>query len=104
MIWSTRSRSMAMTTTDLEEKVSHVRWRPYITASASVRSVRRRVRPASLFWRVFLVNVTLVTVAVALLALTPLTIARPTTLHQLALLGLGLGVWLLANALLLRIS
>jgi two-component system sensor histidine kinase UhpB len=93
-----------MTTTDLDELIGRLRLRPSVGAVASARSVRRRMRPASLFWRVFLVNVTLVTAAIALIALTPLTIAKPTTLRQLALLALGLGVWLLANALLLRVS
>lgn len=94
-----------MATTDLEERVGRGRSPVFrLGAVTWANGVKRRLRPASLFWRVFLVNVMLVTVAVALLALTPLTIAKPTTLHQLALLALGLCVWLLANALLLRVS
>src|SRR5260370_37927981 len=94
-----------MAATDLDESVGRVRSpAPYMGALTWARFASRSLRPASLFWRVFLVNVTLVTGAVALLALTPLTIAKPTTLRQLSLLALGLSVWLVTNALLLRVS
>lgn len=93
-----------MTTTDLDERIGRVRRPRYVDVLTSAKAVRRRVRPASLFWRVFLVNVALVTAAVTLIASTPLTISKPTTTHQLVLLALGLCVWLLANALLLRVS
>ena len=73
-----------------------------------------RLRPASprrfsastlgMYWRVFAVNAAILAVAALLLALTPVTISRHTTPAQLAILGAGLVVMLLANALLLRLS
>jgi two-component system, NarL family, sensor histidine kinase UhpB len=60
--------------------------------------------PSSLFWRVFLVNAALATAAVALLAVTPLTVSNPATSRQLAVLAAGLFALLVANALLLRVS
>lgn len=63
-----------------------------------------RLRPASLFWRVFLTNASLATAAVVLLAVTPLTVSNPATARQLALLALGLAALLFANLLLLRVS
>jgi two-component system sensor histidine kinase UhpB len=66
--------------------------------------VRSRFSPASLFWRVFLVNATLVTLAVVLLAVSPLTVSNPVTSRQGWLLALGVGVVLAANVLLLRVS
>jgi two-component system, NarL family, sensor histidine kinase UhpB len=64
----------------------------------------RRLSPASLFWRVFLVNAVLVTAAVFLLAVTPLTVSDPATTSQLLYLSLGLIVLLAANVALLRVS
>jgi two-component system, NarL family, sensor histidine kinase UhpB len=93
-----------MATTDLRRGLESKSAASQVGALARARLMTRLLRPASLFWRVFLVNASLVTAAVVLLALTPLTIKKPTSLHQLALLALGLGVWLVANALLLRIS
>ncbi|MBA3843048.1 MAG: HAMP domain-containing protein [Actinobacteria bacterium] len=60
--------------------------------------------PASLFWRVFLVNAVLVTAAVVLLAITLLTVSNPATARQLSLLAAGPVVLLVANGLLLRVS
>jgi two-component system sensor histidine kinase UhpB len=71
---------------------------------ANPRRLRWRLSPTSLFWRVFLVNATLVTVASILLAVTPLTVSNPATGHQLMLLGGGLFVLLVANVVLLRVS
>jgi len=72
---------------------------PTTTSARSVGSF-----PVSLFWRVFLVNASLVTVAVILLAITPLTVSDPVTARQLSVLALGLGCLLVANFLLLRMS
>jgi two-component system sensor histidine kinase UhpB len=58
----------------------------------------------SLFWRVFLVNATLVTAAVVALAASPLTVSDPVTARQLVLLASGLALVLVANVLLLRVS
>lgn len=63
-----------------------------------------RFSPASLFWRVFLVNASLVTLAVILLAVSPLTVSDPATSHQLVLLAAGLAALLVANVVLLRVS
>lgn len=71
----------------------------------SRRLSARRFLPTSLFWRVFLVNATLVTAGVVVLAVAPqLTVSAPATPRQLAMLAVGLGVLLLANVLLLRVS
>jgi two-component system sensor histidine kinase UhpB len=64
----------------------------------------RRQEPPSLFWRVFLVNASLLTVAAIVLVVTPATISFPATAHQLSTLTAGLVVMLAANALLLRLS
>lgn len=64
----------------------------------------RSFSPRSLFWRVFLVNAVLVTVAVGLLAVTPLTVSNPATPRQIGLLGGGLVVLLVSNFVLLRVS
>lgn len=62
------------------------------------------VFPTSLFWRVFVVNAALLTVAVVLLVATPATVSDPATADQLALLVGGLLVLLAANVFLLRVS
>jgi two-component system, NarL family, sensor histidine kinase UhpB len=60
------------------------------------------LRPRSLFWRVLVINATILIVAALLLALTPFTIRYPMRPdHALALAG-GVLVSVLANALLLR--
>lgn len=64
----------------------------------------RALSPASLFWRVFLVNAGLFVVAVLVLALTPVTVSNPATARQVGLLVLGLLILLAANAMLLRFS
>jgi two-component system sensor histidine kinase UhpB len=58
----------------------------------------------SLFWRVFLVNASLLTLAALVLVASPATISAPATAHQVTTVTLGLVVMLGANALLLRIS
>jgi two-component system sensor histidine kinase UhpB len=67
-------------------------------------TVRQRLWPESLFGRVFLVNSLLFTLAVVLLAVTPLTVSNPVTGGQLVWLAIGLVVLLAANVLLLRVS
>jgi two-component system sensor histidine kinase UhpB len=57
-----------------------------------------------MYWRVFAVNAAILAVAALLLALTPVTINSHTTPAQFAILGAGLVVMLVANALLLRLS
>lgn len=70
------------------------------------RLARRRgiPGPRSLFWRIFAVNALVATVAVVLLATTPLTVSNPATSQQIGLLTLGLAAVLVANLVLLRIS
>lgn len=63
-----------------------------------------RLFPASLFWRVFFVNAALVTTAVVLLAVTPLTVSNPVTTKQALYLSLGLVILLASNLALLRVS
>jgi two-component system sensor histidine kinase UhpB len=72
------------------------------------RTTFERLGPAalrvSLYWRVFAVNAAILSVAVALLVVTPVTIdARPTS-DQLVVLAGGLLVMLVANAWLVRFS
>ncbi|HEY3542473.1 MAG TPA: histidine kinase [Gaiellaceae bacterium] len=67
-------------------------------------STLRRLAPSSLFWRVFLVNATLVTVAAVVLAVSPVTVSDPATTRQLIFLAIGLVVLLLSNVALLRVS
>ena len=64
----------------------------------------RRLAPSSLFWRVFLVNATLVTVAAVILAVSPATVSNPATTRQMIFLAIGLVVLLLSNVALLRVS
>lgn len=70
------------------------------------RFARRRVRGYSpvLYWRVFAVNATVLTVAVLLIAVTPFAVSRDTTPGQLAVLLVGLVAMLAANAVLLRVG
>jgi two-component system, NarL family, sensor histidine kinase UhpB len=72
------------------------------------RTMLERLGPAalrvSLYWRVFAVNAVILSVAVALLVVTPVTIdARPTPGQLLVLAG-GLLLMLVANAWLVRFS
>ena len=72
------------------------------------RTTLERLGPAalrvSLYWRVFAVNAAILSAAVALLIVTPVTIdARPTR-GQLLVLATGLLVMLFANAWLVRFS
>jgi two-component system sensor histidine kinase UhpB len=73
------------------------------TAAAPRLPAWRRAA-TSLFWRVFLVNATLVTAGVVVLAASPLTISDPVTERQLALLAGGAALVLVGNVLLLRVS
>ncbi|OEU85050.1 histidine kinase [Streptomyces abyssalis] len=58
----------------------------------------------SLFWRIFLLNAAVLTVATALLLLGPVTVSTPVLLTEAAVLGVGLVSMLIANAALLRLS
>ena len=68
------------------------------------RAKRAGFSSRSLFWRVFVVNAVLLTGAVFLLAVTPLTVSDPATQSQLLYLSVGLVVLLAANVFLLRVS
>ena len=57
-----------------------------------------------LYWRVFAVNAAILTVALVLLAVTPVTVDRQITREQFLILLGGLAVMVVANALLLRLS
>ncbi len=65
---------------------------------------RLRFSPPWLFWRVFVLNATLLIAATVVLALSPATVSFPVRAHQLVVLGFGLAVLLPANAVLLRVS
>jgi two-component system sensor histidine kinase UhpB len=58
----------------------------------------------SLFWRIFLINAAVLTVATALVLLGPVTVSTPFVLTEALILSAGLVVMLFANALLLRIG
>ncbi|OEV09366.1 sensor histidine kinase [Streptomyces nanshensis] len=58
----------------------------------------------SLFWRIFLLNAAVLTVATALLLLGPVTVSTPVLLAEAAVLGAGLASMLVANAALLRLT
>ncbi|MFJ6212852.1 histidine kinase [Streptomyces sp. NPDC092296] len=58
----------------------------------------------SLFWRIFLLNAVVLSAATALLFWAPVTVSVPIVLTEAAVLIGGLGVMLLANAVLLRIG
>lgn len=57
-----------------------------------------------LYWKVFTINALVLSVATIALAVGPVTVSRPTAASELSVLGTGLAVMLLANALLLRSS
>lgn len=56
-----------------------------------------------LFWRIFMLNAVVLVVATALL-LGPVTVSTPVLLTEAAVLTVGLGAMLVANALLLRVG
>ncbi|MCQ4207428.1 MULTISPECIES: sensor histidine kinase [Streptomyces] len=58
----------------------------------------------SLFWRIFLLNATVLLAAVALLLLGPVTVSTPVVLTETLILAAGLVVMLTANAALLRVG
>jgi len=60
------------------------------------------VHPRSLFWRVFAVNAGLLSTVALLLLLSPIEIDAPITPVQALIIVSGLGITLIANALLLR--
>ena len=64
----------------------------------------RTLRRLPLYWRVCAVNSVLFVIAALLLAFAPITISDPITGNQAIVLGLGLIVILVTNALLLRVS
>lgn len=68
------------------------------------RRVRLRRVELGLYARVFVVNATILALAVSLLAFTPASVNSRTTTTQFLLLGAGVSVMLVANAVLLRIS
>ena len=57
----------------------------------------------SLFWRIFLLNAAMLTIATILL-LGPVTVSTPVLLTEALVLGAGLVIMLIANAVLLRIG
>jgi two-component system sensor histidine kinase UhpB len=71
-------------------------WRPPEEPQAS--------RVPSLFWRVFLVNASLLGAAALALAISPATVSFPATARQLLVLATGVVLVLIANAVLLRRS
>ena len=68
------------------------------------RRVRLRRVELGMYARVFAVNATILVLAVSLLAFTPASVNSRTTTTQFLLLGAGVAVMLVANAVLLRIS
>ncbi|MFC0531839.1 sensor histidine kinase [Phytohabitans kaempferiae] len=58
----------------------------------------------SLFWRIFLLNAAVLTVAVNLLLFGPVTVSTPVLFTEAVILTAGLAAMLLANAVLLRIG
>ncbi|MFM9371965.1 HAMP domain-containing sensor histidine kinase [Streptomyces sp. Da 82-17] len=58
----------------------------------------------SLFWRIFLLNASVLFVAAALLLLGPVTVSTPVLLTEALILCAGLVVMLIANAALLRVG
>lgn len=63
---------------------------------------RWQLRNVSLLWRVFVVNIVILVVAVALLAWTPVTVHRVATPSELVVLSIGLVVMLAVDLVLLR--
>lgn len=68
----------------------------------SRRGLRSRWREVSLLWRVFVVNIVIWLVAVALLAWTPVTVHRVATPRELVVLGIGLALMLAVDLVVLR--
>jgi two-component system sensor histidine kinase UhpB len=64
----------------------------------------RRTADLSLYVRVLTVNAAILAISVAVLIFTPVTVSRNVTNFELAVLLLGLGVTIVANAVLLRLS
>jgi two-component system sensor histidine kinase UhpB len=60
--------------------------------------------PVALFWRIFGLNAVVLGAATALLLLAPVTVSVPVALTEAVVLILGLGVMLVANAVLLRVG
>jgi two-component system sensor histidine kinase UhpB len=58
----------------------------------------------SLFWRIFLLNATVLFLAAALLLLGPVTVSTPVLLTEALILAVGLVAMLTANAALLRVG
>lgn len=58
----------------------------------------------SLFWRIFLLNATVLFMAAALLLLGPVTVSTPVLLTEALILAVGLVAMLTANAALLRVG
>lgn len=58
----------------------------------------------SLFWRIFLLNASVLFAAASLLLLGPVTVSTPVLLTEALILCAGLGVMLIANAALLRVG
>ncbi|MDG4824618.1 HAMP domain-containing sensor histidine kinase [Asanoa sp. WMMD1127] len=58
----------------------------------------------SLFWRIFLLNAAVLTVATALVLAGPVTVSTPVLLTEAVVLSAGLGAMLVANAVLLRVG
>ncbi|WP_432093331.1 HAMP domain-containing sensor histidine kinase [Streptomyces sp. bgisy100] len=57
-----------------------------------------------LFWRIFLLNAVVLTIAAVLLLLGPVTVSTPVLLTEAAILTVGLAAMLVANGVLLRIA
>jgi two-component system, NarL family, sensor histidine kinase UhpB len=61
--------------------------------------------PASaLFWRVFLLNALVLTLAAALLIISPATVSAPVSVREVGVLTVGLVVMLVVNAVLVRVG
>jgi two-component system sensor histidine kinase UhpB len=68
----------------------------------STSRLGRRLAELSLYWRVFAANTIVLAVAVALLALAPVTVSVPVALTELAILIAGMVAMLVLDLLLLR--
>src|SRR5687768_8278896 len=69
---------------------------------ATVVAMRTRIAAMPLFWRVFATNAFVLALAVALLALAPVTVSIPVALTELLVLLAGMVAMLILNLLLLR--
>jgi two-component system sensor histidine kinase UhpB len=69
---------------------------------ATVLAMRRRIAAMPLLWRVFLTNAFVLTLALTLLALAPVTVSIPVALTELLILVAGMIAMLILNLLLLR--